>query len=297
MIELWILLALISAVFCGAKDILSKKVLNNKTDPYQLIFIEYLVLLVGVLIFGFTRIDFGAIISSFSIFILKCFTLFCFTFFYFKLLETYEISLISPLTNLSPVFLIILSSVFLQENPSVLQILGILLIILSTYVLEVNINHHSHDNPHKKHLEMLKKLNWKTIGMAVLMLFLISITGISDKKIFIAGNNIATNLFWTSVVMIIFLFAQLAFTKKLDLIKTAITKERLFVGIITNISSLFVLSALAIPTANVSLVIPVRRTSTLFASIFGGLMFHEKHLLKKGIATAVMLIGVVLIAL
>ena len=71
--------------------------------------------------------------------------------------------------------------------------------------------------------------------------------------------------------------------------------ETLVIAIFTIVSNVLVLLAIAIPTALVSLIIPLRRTSTLFSAIFGGLLFHEKHIKQKSFATFGMLIGIVLI--
>jgi len=266
MVEAWIILTLFSALTFGIKDVLAKKILNEKIKPNQLIFLEYFVLFLGVLLIRFQKINFLTFLDTYYLFLLKTISLFCFSFIFFKLLEKHDVSLISPLTNLSPVFLI-------------------------------NIHHHKQKKPHNYHLKKLKKLNWKTISLVILMLFSISITGISDKFIFNIGINVDTNIFWTSCLILIFVVIQIVFSNQKQLIKKSFTLENFILSIFTNISTILILMAIVIPMANISLIVPIKRTSTLFASIFGGLLFHEKHIIKKIIATVGMLIGVILIAL
>jgi len=47
----------------------------------------------------------------------------------------------------------------------------------------------------------------------------------------------------------------------------------------------------------VSLVLPIKRISTLFDTIIGGELFKEKHLLHKGLACLIMLLGIYLIVI
>ncbi len=51
----------------------------------------------------------------------------------------------------------------------------------------------------------------------------------------------------------------------------------------------------AVKIAPVALVLSIKRTSVFFASIFGGKIFSESYLLKKGIAIIIMLIGAYLL--
>jgi len=55
--------------------------------------------------------------------------------------------------------------------------------------------------------------------------------------------------------------------------------------------------AVSLPGVLISLVVPIKRLSALFATIIGGELFHEKHILRKSIACVIMIIGAVLIIL
>jgi len=53
----------------------------------------------------------------------------------------------------------------------------------------------------------------------------------------------------------------------------------------------------AVSLANVGLVINIKRLSVLFAVFFGRELFHENNLKRKILATIIMLIGTVFIAI
>lgn len=295
---LWIIYSLASALVQGIKDVLVKKVFKkNDVSPTQVIFEEYLLLLLLVLIVFFPKVDILSYKSLWYLYLLKAATLSTATFTYFQLLKKYEISSIAPLMNLSPMFLLILSTIFLGEIISLIQFLGIVLIIISTYVLEVSFHHSKKKDPHKHYFDFIKKLDHKIFLSVFLMLVVISFTAIADKKI-LNQVDVYTNMFFTSLLIFTTLLIYYLKTSNLkNTFNKVITQPNTLVISIFAIASTFlILLAIGLPTAMVSLVIPIKRTSTLFSSILGGILFHENHLMRKVIATIGMLFGILLIA-
>ncbi len=294
---LWIIYSLASALVQGIKDVLVKKVFKKSdTSPTQIIFEEYLLLLLLVLIVFFPKVDLLSYQSLWPIYLLKASTLSIATIIYFNLLKKYDVSSIAPLTNLSPMFLLILSTIFLGEIISLLQFLGITLIIISTYVLEVSFHHNNKKDPHKHYFDFIKKLDYKIILLVILMLVVISLTAIADKKI-LNQVDIYTNMFFTALLIFTSLLIYYLKTSNLkSSFKKVITQPNtLVISILAIASTFFILLAIGTPGAMVSLVIPIKRTSTLFSSILGGILFHENHLKRKIIATIGMLFGILLI--
>jgi len=233
---------------------------------------------------------------------------------YLHLLKTYEISLVSPMINLSPIVLLVLSSVILSESITFVQFLGIIIVIVFAFILEVTA-HGSKKRPIKQHFIKLKRIlkkekieseiysffhfrskRTKFIYHVFIMLVFFSISGVTDKLI-LKDVNALTNLFFTALFVSFFILIYIFKTKDLiDIIVLFKKKEVFFVSLLNLSSNILILYAISIPSALVSLVIPVRRTSTLFSSFFGGLLFHEKHLRKKLISVIGMIFGVLLIA-
>jgi len=130
------------------------------------------------------------------------------------------------------------------------------------------------------------------------MLISISITAITDKLI-LKKVNVYTDLFYTATIVLIAILNYYLFKK--NLIKTTkniIQNPNLFlISLFTNLGTYSILLAIQIPNAKLSLIIPIKRTSTLFSSIIGGKLFHEKHLFKKIIAIIIMLFGILLLVI
>jgi drug/metabolite transporter (DMT)-like permease len=296
---LWAVLALLSAFFTGIKDIMAKKFFKNNVSPNQVFFEEFFLLLLICIFILFPYIEFNSIYQLWHLYLLKSISLGIATFFYFILLKKFEISLASPILNLSPLVLLILTSIFLSEVITLIQFVGIILILLSTYFLEITVFHHEREKPHLHHWKDLLKI--KKISFLIYSLIVItsiSFSAIFDKLILSENQiNVYTNMFFTSLFIIIFLFFY--FIKEKYLLKALKSiknePETLVISFFAIISNFLILFAIAIPSAMVSLIIPLRRTSTLFAAIIGGILFHEKHLKKKILATIGMIIGVVLI--
>lgn len=299
MIQLWLVYTLLSALFIGVRDVLVKKFIGKNIHPTQIIFEQYFVMILVVLILFSFDIDFSSFFEIWDLYLLKAISLGLFVYIYFLLLEKFEISKISPLMNLSPMFLLIMTSVFLGEFISFNQFIGIVVIIVSTYILEINIKLHHKKYPHVHYFYWLKSVDKRTIVLVFAMLFIISITAISDKMIFNEGVNIYTNMYFSALIIVLFISFYYIYNRKLLEVFKFIKDEpeTLLISVFAVISTFFVLLALAMPTAMVSLIVPIKRTSTLFSSIFGGLLFHENHLLKKFLAIIGMIIGVVLIVL
>ena len=105
--------------------------------------------------------------------------------------------------------------------------------------------------------------------------------------------------FFTMFICIIQLVILVLFSRYKD-VGVIIKKNWLLLimaGLCWVISDLLHLYAIAIPTAMVSLIIPVKRISNLITVIIGGTLFKEKNLVSKSIACSIMIAGLFVIAL
>lgn len=287
--NLWIILALTSAILSASKYILSKKYLKElDLNPVILLFFEYLVSIILIIIFTNKHLEFSNIGSNFYLLIIKSLGVASFTLIYLRMLKKYEISLVSPMLNLSPLILMLLSITLLQEMISTKQLIGVLLIITATFLLSKLKQQKSNDKIKNK---MTFFLN---IGLA---LIIVSISSITDKAISNVGISPYTNLLFTALLSFIPLLIYLVINKQFKIIVSSLKKEPkiVIVSIVSFLSSLAIVYAISIPEAKVSLAIPLKRTSTLYTSIIGGLIFREKKILKKSILIILMFLGVILI--
>lgn len=296
--ELWVILTLSSAVLFAFKDILAKNMFSKKNvKPNQLMFEEFFLLLIIILFLFFPRVEFSTFNNLWYLYLLKSIAIGGSALLYFRLLKEHDISNVAPLINLSPILLLIFSSFILSEQITSVQLFGIVVVIISTYFLEITMTHHDKKSPHKHHFQFLKKKNFSFFAISLIMLVFFSMGAITDKLIFNEGVNVYTNMFFTSAFILFILVIYYIKVKYIVHAFDCIVKEpeTLLISIFTIVSSFLILFAIAIPTTMVSLIVPLRRTSTIFSSLIGGILFHENHLPKKILSTIGMLIGVFLI--
>ncbi|MFW5746157.1 MAG: EamA family transporter [Nanoarchaeota archaeon] len=295
---LWIILTLASAVLFAAKDVLAKQNLKHRSTPFQLTFEEAILTILLVVIFFWKHIEFDILAATWFFFIAKAFAMVATLYFYLTLLKEHELSIVAPLMNLSPAVLIVLSYLVLAESISTLQFFGIFLIIGSTLTLEWVLHHHHLPHPHLG-LSTFKSKKMIFFVKASVMLVIISVLAILDKTIFSYTSSVYTNFFFTYVPIAVFSLIILLYKGIVGRTMSELKKRpRILAQHACNITSNYlILLAIALPTSLISLVIPMRRTSTLISAFFGGLFFHERHMRMKMFFVAVMIVGILLIAL
>ncbi len=285
----WHIFALLSAFFVALGLILRKKVLL-KEHVAEFLGAFYLISLLIILPFyqkatfsyplkWYIIILITSLIGSISL-LLLC-----------KSYRHLEISEVAPLTNLSPIILIFIAFLFLRELPSLWQLSGILLIILGAYSLEI-------DYKHKNFLRPFKIFENKYYIYILLAMLGYSITATLDKFIL---NNIdyfsyyfITRFFFLAIF---FSYHSVVYDGYKGIKKGIVNHGWLIfiIAIIALISSLFYLKALSLTM--VSLVIPIKRLSTLIAVVIGGTLFHEHGLVQRILACVLMIGGAALIIL
>ena len=300
---MWVLLTLLSAITFGIKDVLIKKyTLKKKISPYSIVMYEFLISIIILPIFLFSFIDFKKFLTvglnEIYLFFTTALTLMIFSVIYVKLIEEHEVSEVSPLLNLSPVFLLGLSFFILNEVISLKQFIGICIILISTYFLE-HLSSSKHKTPVlKSHFLNFKLKSKKFFLLVVTMLISISISGIYFKKATFLDFNSFEIFFAMSIFSVLILIVFLLFQKKLK--KTFIDMKDNpgfgAISVLAGVSLILVYYAISLPKTLVSLIVPLRRTSTFFSSIIGGFLFHEAHLKKKIIIVLFMIVGVFLIS-
>lgn len=286
---IWIIYALMSALFQSVNTVIGKKeLLKEHSTEYLTIYFVSIGILSFVLI-PFVNFD----ISLYTI----CFILFLSILFIeggifgTKALKRMDISVVTPLTNLSPIFLIIIAYLFLGEKLSSIQLFGIIILIFGAYILEVN-NDKDIIRPFKKLIKA------KHFHYLLLSMFLLSLTAIGEKYLLNKKlvNPISLLFFMGILGLFVIITLQFLFFKNYKGVKKALKVSKLQI-LLSAIA--FLISAgfyyFAVNLVYVSIVVPIKRLSTLISTIFGGGFFHEKNLFQKTIACVVMLIGLYLV--
>ena len=171
--------------------------------------------------------------------------------------------------------------------------MGIGLLIVGTYVLEMNGKFHNIFQPFRT---MWKSKYFHYIMFAVVFF---SFSALLDKIVLI---KYSTPLRFLALVWIFislnFLIIHSFMNDGWKGVIHAFRKTKYFVilaGVFAFLSTLFYYQAAAI--AFIALVVPVKRMSTLIATIVGGEMLHDHNLFYRILACVIMVIGAVLVIL
>ncbi len=208
-----------------------------------------------------------------------------------KAVKHMDISVAVPLFNFNPVFVLILGFVFLKETISYTQLSGIFVIILGAYLMEA-------DGSWKNLAKPIKSI-WesKYIHYIFLAMFLFAIEAVVDK--YVVSYKISVLPFMFYFWIFIFFNMMLISIFKYDginQVKKGLKDDGYLILLVSVLSLLAGFSFLkAMSLGLVTLVITIKRVSTIFTTILGGEFFHEKHLLVRGLSSLIMVFGVYLV--
>lgn len=289
----WYLVILGSAVLLGLADIYRKKTL---TREHTMQFVTAFVTLLFLFSFAFViagKVDFSISFSQIAFIALKSVLILTAFIMIMKALRHTDISKTAPLKNLSIIGVVALGVIVLGESLSWKGGLGILALLIGTYLVDLNPNIKHHFHP----LSIFKN---KYSVFILIYLIAISFVGLIDKLVLDQqGVGIFTFFFFTSLFNTIFAWTiQISFYEgKMD-VRNAFKQGKswlIIAAVLTIVSDIIYFRALAVPAVYLSLAAPLRKMSTLVSTFFGGKMMHEKHLKFRIIGCTVMLIGAFLI--
>ncbi len=287
----WYVLALISALFSAFAAILEKKILF-KQHPISFTFILSLFNLALASLF-LSSFDISSIaLSPLLVLLLKSVLNAIAFLMVMYAIKNLELSECLPLLVLTPGLIAIFGFIFLGEALTLMQISGLVLLIAGIYVLGLE--------DKQKLFEPFKKLvKIKAYRFIFLALVLFTATSLMDRFILTRQKLVPEafmfyqHLFFAAIFLIIFLFSKdkiVNFRKNIKLSWSLIISLAVITIIYRYTEILAVKGAPA-----TALAIVLKRLSVLFAVIIGGRLFNEKHLIRKAIATVILIAGAVLI--
>ena len=281
---LWVILS----VLAGLGDAISfayirglhKLNTNVKLALYSLITLPFL-------LFGFLFYEIPVVSLKFYIIvIINVFIWIVGIFLLMKSLEKSDLSISIPMLSFTPIFLLFVSYILLGEFPSFQGLVGIFIIVIGSYILNISSINSGFFGPIKS---IFDKKGFRMLGVA----FLFSITA-SLAKIGIQLSNPAYFIFmhylFASVILVILFFNKLNENK--NQIKLNF-KYFLIIGIAVAFSELFIATAYKI--AIIPYVISLKRTSVIFSVLLGYFFLKEKNFKQAIIGSVIMFIGAALI--
>ncbi|MBW1740708.1 MAG: EamA family transporter [Deltaproteobacteria bacterium] len=211
---------------------------------------------------------------------------------YLSAIRIAPLSLSIPYLSFTPVFAILTAAFLLQERISLQGFLGILMVTVGAYVLNIErFVHHP--------LAPFKAIFKSSGSRRMLIVALIwSLTSTLGKKGVQLSDPVFFGVFYTLSVSIPML--AIAGWRIKRGVTTVNLKGRnsiwlLLGGLVTALATISHFHAIQL--APVSYMIAVKRTSLIFSVLYGGLIFKEEHIRLRLLGTSIMLSGVVILYL
>ncbi|MBI2208530.1 DMT family transporter [Candidatus Woesearchaeota archaeon] len=284
---LWFIYSLLSGFFFATSDAITKKV--KLDDDYIIawsrLFFSLPVVLVLLFFTTMPRLDSTFWLSIFFLAPLEITAILL----YIKAIRKSPLSLTLPFLSLTPLFLILTSFILLGEFPTLLGIIGILLIVFGAYVLNLNLTKYRFLDPFKA------VLREKGSMLMVIAAFIFSITSNLGKIAILHSNTLfffVLQAFLLIAVLTILFFGRIR--KKFAAVKSNI-KLLSLTGITYGL--MFFFHVVAITLVIVPYMISIKRTSSIFGVLYGHFWFKEKHITQRLFGAVIMILGAAIILL
>ena len=206
---------------------------------------------------------------------------------YMKAIKLSDLSITIPMTTFTPLFMLLTSPIIIGEFPDIYGIIGIVLIVLGSYILNFK-------EKKKGYLAPFKALfREKGPRLMLLVAFIWSITANFDKM----GIENSSVYFWAASVntfiAIGFIPVVMTFSKGKTRQIRRNFKTLSGIGLLHGLMIVF--QMIAVSLTLVAYVISIKRTSAAFSVIFGSVFFSEKGLKQRLTGVFIMIAGVVFI--
>lgn len=285
---IWIIFATLTALFESFKDVASKrglKTLDEYVVAWSMIFFTLPLMfpLLGIIEIPELGEHFiWALLAGGSLNVVSMLL-------YIRALKLADLSLTVPLVTFTPLFLLITSPLIVGENPTSIDALGIVFIVMGSYLLNLKQKQQGYLAP----LRALLKEKGSQIMLFVA--FLWSLSSTIDK----VGVKNSSPIFWSILnysYIAVGMFPIMLY-KSRNSLKTIVKNLPILVPI-GFLQGLVVLCQMqAISLTLVAHVISIKRMSALLSVFWGHFIFKEKGLKERATGATVMVIGVLLITL
>jgi len=288
---MWFWLALASAVLGSVDVILNKKVLHKVSSTvfvwaiytFTLPLLAYLVWREGVPVIN-SQFFLGVFGSSLIYIFAKTITS--------ETLKQNLVSKILPLTAFNGVFTYLFALLFLSESIRLIPLLGLLSVVLGSYVLNL-------DKAKEDFLKPFKLIFLKKESIIYLLAIMLGSVTSTFDKLALKSTSPASPIFTVFIEQIILSIMLSIYMSKNQTWAMEVKKNFGFL-LINSINSLVII--LLVFNAYdyggpVALVVGVRRLQIFLVLLMGYLFFKDKPTKHVWIATAIMVLGVLLIKL
>lgn len=279
--ETWILFIILYGLLKGSRESIKKALLkkvNVLTSLFVYTFVGFLMTIPTVSgVFAVPPQIFGWIfVKSASLFFAWILS--------FTILKKLPISTYG-ITDMSRViFSTLMGVIFLHESLTVKGVISLLLVVAGLYLA----NHNSAAG--KEGYQM------KEVWLLFLACFLNGVSGIMDKHIMSTGLITSSALqFWFMLILSMMYLAYILLKKEKLELKKALTNPWMYAlsfSLVLGDRLLFM--ANSDPASRVTVMTLIKQCSAVVTIVLGKVLYHEKHIAKKLLCAAIILLGIAL---
>ena len=285
---MWLALAFLSAFLLGFYDVSKKYSLrNNAVIP--ILFLNTLFCSLIFLPLAF-RTPFGGWEVQRYILLKACIVLSSWLLGYIGI-KNLPITIVGPINATRPVMVLVGALIIFGERLNLLQWAGVLLAILSFFLLSRSGKKEGIDFKHNRWILC-------TVGAAILG----AISGLYDKYLMASESGLGlprlTVQCWYNFYQCIMMGAMLLllwWPKRKESTPFKWRWNILLISVFLSIADYVYFYSLSLDGALISVVSMVRRSSVLVSFMLGALLFHEKNLRSKAIDLALVLLSMLLL--
>ena len=289
---IWFVYAVLSAFLAALASIVEKHVLARVHSTDFSLLISFLVAVLSLPFFFILPLDTLTPKVLFAIWLASLLGSFAFLEIT-KGVRHLEISNSAPLFLLSPFLTALLAYFVIGETLTNLQLLGVGLLALGTYVLETK-------NMRDVHGFITNFFGDRYARFIFLGLIFYAVTSIIDRIILSRWGVPPMLLVSTAHIFILINFSLYFISQHrsaLGIRETLLSSWRELLLLALLMFAYRLAYAYAVALAAIALVVAIKRSSSLFTTIIGGQLFHDHSLLRKSVACTIMICGVALMAL
>lgn len=281
---MWFFLALGSAFSDSIKDVFGKKStvhLDEYSAAWSQRFFAFLILTPLMFWFRPKHVD-GGFWQAFLV-LMVCGT--TASILYMKALKYSPLSVVLPIASLTPLFILFTSYFINRELPRPLGIFGVIIAVVGVYILQWSKRSQGFFKP----LTSIVSDRGSRMMLGVALLW--SITSPYDK-IAIQHSSV---FFYVGMANIGYMLTLLPFVlQKRGRFQQVFKNVRYLAPIGFGQAGAIILQMLAVPLTFVSYVTAVKRSSSIFGSLWGKLFFQEEKMKERLLGTTIILGGIVL---
>ena len=285
---MWLALAFLSAFLLGFYDVSKKYSLrNNAVIP--ILFLNTLFCSLIFLPLAF-RTPFGGWEVQRYILLKACIVLSSWLLGYIGI-KNLPITIVGPINATRPVMVLVGALIIFGERLNLMQWAGVLLAILSFFLLSRSGKKEGIDFKHNRWILC-------TVGAAILG----AISGLYDKYLMASESGLGlprlTVQCWYNFYQCIMMGAMLLllwWPKRKESTPFKWRWNILLISVFLSIADYVYFYSLSLDGALISVVSMVRRSSVLVSFLLGALLFHEKNLRSKAIDLAIVLLSMLLL--